>query len=247
MILNFNDGVIARDPAQAQQLEAAGYHRCYGKRAYKGQPCDFFLSPQTVEHVKDQGGGYYSCPRCGQSFDLLEHLPWHGVSQDEWDPSSFASGGGTRIGLPMQDQSQIGEDLIAHIGELPDGTTEEWGLEVKTLGYDTTHHRFIPGGVRGGFDEKAAKNEMAQQLGLKGVLGILVLLDYRRSVADIYAKEMPLEGWLNGQGKMQQGVAAFRSNTAQHLIAEVPFKNPLMNPADPSPISHTPVEEPMPF
>jgi hypothetical protein len=261
MLLDRDSGVAAQTPEQAQQLVAAGYHECAGKLR-NGAACPFFLSPQTVAMVQNNGG-YWTCPVCQHSQDLLSHLPWHGASEDEFDRSGFSAGGGTRIGLKMSDQSQIGEDLVENMKELPgygpitwwhqggatspsplDGATADWGIEVKTLSYDATHHRFVPGGVRNGYDEKAAKNEQAAQMGLKGVLGVLVLLDFRRSVADIYVKAMPLETWRDGANYPRQGVAAFRTNTAQHLVAEVPFKNPFMSPEDPSP---TAAREEVPF
>lgn len=258
-LLDFSDGVVARTPQEAAQLASAGYLHCYGKRPQTRGPCDFYISPQAVESVRDQMGGYYTCPRCRMSFDIMEDMPWHGVPEDEGPgygtPGGFQAGGGTRIGLPMKDQAQIGEDLVQGLKTIPgygdivwwhgggalahsplDGATKDWGIEVKTLGYDATHHRFIPGRT----NERNGKNEAAQKMGLKGVLGILVMLDYRRSVADIYAKEMPLQPWTTARGRlMPGGVATFRSSDsmAQRLVAEVPFKNPLTNPHDPSPVS----------
>jgi hypothetical protein len=287
-LLTLHDGVIARTPQEAGQLEAAGFLRCYGKLRNRVRqegdpttfPCDFCISPQAVESVRDTMGGYYTCPRCQQSFDIMEDMPWHGVPEDESSgygtPGGFQAGGGTRIGLPMKDQAQIGEDLVHGLGQIPgygqivwwheggaiaqsplDGATKDWGIEVKTLGYDATHHRFIPGRT----SERNGKNSAAAKMGLKGILGILVLLDYRRSIANIYAREMPLQPWTTNQGRlMPGGVASFRSGdpSTQHLVAEVPFQNPLTNPHDPSPVSassfaggsafeHSTEGEPMPF
>jgi hypothetical protein len=190
----------------------------------------------------------------------MSHLPWHGAPEDYLEP--FHAGGGTRIGLSMVEQSQIGEDLIAKAG-LPgygpiiwwhpggasgasplDGTTKDWGIEVKTLSFDAEHHRFIPGTTV----ERASKNQAAGELGLKGVLGVLVLLNFRTSMASIYVKEMPLETWHNAQGRSFNGVATFRSNAGQRLLEEVPFKNPFMNPhhQGPTPPQQQP-EEDLPF
>jgi hypothetical protein len=41
------------------------------------------------------------------------------------------------------------------------------------------------------------------------------------------------------------GVGAFRSSNAQHLLAEVPFDNPFMQPEHPAPT--TPDPDPIPF
>lgn len=252
MLLGHDDGIVARNVQDAEQAQAAGYIKCETfKDARRGNlPCPFYLSPEAQSAVT-QAGGYYTCPRCSYSHDLLHHLPWHGASDDEWDHSSFYAGGGTRIGLGMDVQSQVGEDLVENMGELPgygkitwwhgggataasplDGATEDWGIEVKTLGYDATHHRFVPGRPK----EKNDKNAMALQMGKKGVLGVLVLLDYRRSVADIYVREYPVAEHPTTPGAYDQGVGAFRTNQGQHLIKEVPFRNPLMDPHDPSPV-----------
>lgn len=248
MLLTPNDGFVAQTSEDAHQAEAAGYVKCATPRvtarsgnAY-GQPCQFHLSPETQSALQEHGG-YYTCPNCAHSNDFLHEMPWHGVQEDEMSPEArnqFEAGGGTRIGLGMDVQAQIGENLVHDLGTIPgygqitwwhdggalgnsplDGATKDWGIEVKTLGYDTAHHRFVPGRTK----EKAHKNEMAAQMNKKGILGVLVLLDYRRSVADIYVREYPLG----------QGVGAFRSTNGEHLVKEVPFKNPLMDPHDPSP------------
>ena len=259
-LLTKADGAIARSPEDAAQLEAAGYLRCYnndynkGARQYTEQgtpirtPCPFYLSPEAQEAIKDKAGGYYTCPVCQHSYDLLHELPWHGVSPDEAEANqredqqahNWVAGGGTRIGLTMGEQAQIGEDLVASLGEIPgygpitwwhnggataasplDGATKDWGIEVKTIGYDATHHRFVPGRAQ----EKMHKDKHAVDMGKKGVLGVLVLLDYRRSVADIYVREYPTE----------QGVGAFRSKSGTHLVKEVPFRNPFLDPHNPAP------------
>lgn len=245
-------GGKATDYATIQKMRTEGWQKC------PNPSCDFWIDPQALARVSNSSG-YFTCPKCHHSYDLLEELPWHGPEHDYNEP--FAAGGGTRIGIPMQDQAQIGENLIEHMGELPgygpitwwhpggalsnsplDGAVKDWGIEVKTIGYDALHHRFIPGREK----EKADKNQQAAEMGLKGVLGVLVLLDYRRDVADIYVKEMPLEPWTNGRGMVIQGVAAFRKNSAQRLVAEVPFQNPYKDPNNPAPATYT-ESEPMPF
>lgn len=254
-VLSHDDGLLARTPEDAQQAEAAGYVQCATPKASvgpgRGNPCQFYISPETQSALQQQGG-YYTCPSCHHSHDFLHEMPWHGVPSDEYNPDEFNAGGTTRIGLKMDVQGQIGEDLVQKLGEIPgygpitwwhegdaaansplDGATKGWGLEVKTLGYDATHHRFVPGRVK----EKADKDQMAKRMGKQGVLGVLVLLDYRRSVADIYVREFPLE----------RGIGTFRTSQGgtQKLVAEVPFKNPLMDPHDPSP--HVDKKDDIPF
>lgn len=266
-LLTRQEGFVQQTDADVPQLEAAGYVRCMTNNWKKAQdargmsinvPCPFWLSPETQSMVQNQMGGYYTCPVCNRSYDLLHALPWHGVGPDDAESNqredqqahNWHSGGGTAVGLTMIQQAEIGENLVESLGTLGpygpitwwhqggaqagsplDGATEDWGVEVKTIGYDAMHHRFVPGGVRkdseGNIlrDEKAEKDAHALKLNKKGVLGVLVLLDYRRSVADIYAREYPSD----------VGVQAFRSKNATHLIKEVPFKNPLMDPHSPEP------------
>lgn len=256
MILTPDDGLVAKTPEEAQALQGAGYQKCYGTTR-RGKSCDYHISPEGQAHVTNSGG-YFTCPRCQTSHDLMHDLPWHGVQKEDWDleHQAYKAGGGTRIGLPLRDQAQIGEDLVQNLKEIPgygpiawvhpggaisqsplDMATKDWGIEVKTLGYDATHHRFIPGRPK----EKSDKNQMALAKGLKGVLGLLVILDYRRSVADIYAREFPVDPTTG------TGVGTFRSLNSQHLLAEVPFANPFMDPSHPAPVQAQAQEEPIPF
>lgn len=253
MLLTPNDGIPAASPEQGEQLKNAGYLKCYGQ--YFKAPCNFFLSPEAQAESIDQAGGYYTCPACKQSHDLMEDMPSHKVDDEYAD---FSAGGGTRVGIPMQEQAQIGEDLIAHMGSLPgygpiiwwhqggsvaksplDGATRDWGIEVKTIGYDAIHHRFIPGGTT----TKQMKNDEAQKMGLSGILGLLVLLNYKTSMADVYVREMPLAPWKNAAGRTHIGVASFRSSNAEHLLERIPFKNPLVDPTNSAPQVH----EDLPF
>ena len=264
MVLTPDDGLMARTPEEAQDLQGAGYQACYGtvkQDAHGGRrnvfPCEYHISPEAQAYIQDKGG-YYTCPRCKTSHDLLSDLPWHGAPEEDFNQEPFSAGGGTRIGLSLKEQAQIGEDLVERMGELPgygkitwvhpggaisksplDMATNEWGIEVKTLGYDAIHHRFIPGRPQ----EKADKNAMAVAKGLKGVLGVLVLLNYRTSKADIYVREFPVDIAAG------TGVGAFRSHNAQHLVAEVPFNNPFMQPEHPAPHgpNSQPAEEAIPF
>ncbi len=250
-ILTPDDGLTAKTPEESQALQDRGWTKCYGNISQQKKPCDFHISPLAQNHIADKGG-YYTCPRCRQSHDLMNDLPWHGVPEEDFDHGQFSAGGGTRIGLSLKDQSQIGEDLLEHLGELPgygkitwvhpggaisqsplDMATAEWGIEVKTLGYDAVNHRFIPGRPK----EKEAKNQMALAKGLKGVLGVLVLLNFRTGLADIYVREYPVNPATG------QGVGAFRSMNGTHLVAEVPFNNPLTDPHHPAPYSPPPLED----
>lgn len=262
MLLDNSHGARAYSPEETEELEKSGYSRC-------NKPgCNFFLSPETQAEVQNHSdAGYYTCPKCKTTWDRQSELPWHGNPEMEnmsvGGFQDFAAGGGTRIGLSMAEQAQIGENLIEEHG-LPgygpliwwhpgganapsplDGTTKEWGIEVKTLSFDAEHHRFIPGSAT----ERASKNQAAGELGLRGILGVLVLLNFRTSMASVYVKEMPLETWHNAQGRPHNGVAAFRSNAGQRLLEELPFVNPFLSPHSnvPRPSQQHLKEDPIPF
>lgn len=262
MLIDQSFGQRPQTPEEAEVLTNQGFFKCYSGN------CNFHISPESKQTILNQGAGYYTCPSCKRSYNIMEEVPWHGASdkeseynkrkleQERYEPyddeemwqqrqqTGFVPGGTTRIGLSLQEQAQIGEDVIEHLGSLPgygpivwwhqggatapsplDGATKEWGIEVKTIGYDATHHRFIPGSR----NEKAQKNAQAKEMGLKGILGILVLLNYRTSEADVYVKPMTLEPWQNVQGKTFTGVSAFRSGAGEHLLERVPFRNPFMS------------------
>jgi hypothetical protein len=239
MILTLQDGINATDPTTEQLIEREGYVHCYTQNNRGTGPCTFWISPEAQVKIAEDSSGYYTCPVCHKSYNLVHELPSLAVPEEVAQHNYDEYRGGTSIsGLTVGEIGQIGEDLVEHMGELPgygpivwwhsggstgqsplDGATKDWGIEVKTLSMDAKNHRWIPGDVY----EKARKDEHAATLGTKGVLGILVLLNFRNNLADIYVREMPK-------------VQTFRSNMAQHLIAEVPFKNPYMDPHNPSPV-----------
>lgn len=268
-LLARTDGMVAATPEEQQWAHQAGYVKCYTQKSQQGQwrglPCPFWISPEGQHHVEKSYGGYYTCPVCKQSYDLLaEILPPPQVDPTEAEedfrreqltqPKQFKAGGGTRSGRPMVDHGQTGEDLVYGMGQIPgygpitwwhhggagannplDGATADWGVEVKTIDYSAKHHRFIGGGDRERedgtkYNELISKMNEAIESGKKGVLGVLVMLDYRRSVADIYVKEFPVEKGRIGHFRSGDG-------NVQHLVAEVPFKNPLLDPHDPTPVT----------
>jgi hypothetical protein len=231
-------GVLANSPEEEQQLLRADYQKCHN------QLCKFYFSPEVTYSAYQSGQDQISCPHCGFAQHLLQPL---GNAQSA---EGFQPGGRTISGLSLAEQAQIAEDLVEQMGQLPgygaitwwhqggataksplDGATADWGIEVKAVNRDAKNLRFIPGRS----NEKAAKNAQAAEMGLKGILGVLVLLDYNRSVADIYVKEMPIDTWNPSQradgrgGWGTQGVFAYRHHTGNHLVAEIPFKNPLLD------------------
>lgn len=258
--------MVTRDPDLVNDLKAGGFVKCYTPT------CDFWISPDSQYAIENSGGGYYTCPRCQRSYNLIYELPWQRPGLEDYHPDDY-SGGLNASGLNVTEVGQLGENIVASLGELPgygpitwwhgsnardqsslDGATRDWGIEVKTVLYDAMHHRFIAGGNRGTRNERADKNQAAEEMGKLGILGVLVILDMRRSVADIYVKEMPLAGW-NVRGKTFYGIGNFRSHAGTHLVKEVPFKNPYVDPDHPAPygpdtgsaFDDNAVEEAMPF
>jgi hypothetical protein len=258
MLLSPEEGIPAVSPEHAESLKNSDYAPCANSQ------CNFHIAPDTQQTIAShQDRGYYTCPKCKWSADLLaDEMPWHGA--DFESPGEWLAGGKTRIGLTMDEQGEIGEKLIQGLGSLPgygpilwwhpgsansgsplDGATAQWGIEVKTRGFDATHHRFDPGRPV----EREAKNREAGEMGLQGILGILVMLNFRTSMATIYVKEMPLEPWKNSQGQTYQGISSFRTNAGERLLEQVPFKNPFMDPHHPAPDAPAPQppEDDLPF
>src|SRR6476469_3158264 len=89
------DGVLASSPEEITQLTAEGYDKC------RNQNCTFMVAPQTIDELADQYGDNsipYQCPHCGLRYDLAK-VPGR-------------PGGTTRSGININEQAQIGEDLV---------------------------------------------------------------------------------------------------------------------------------------
>lgn len=233
---------MQRQQVTPQQLHAAGWMDC--PRCHK-----FWMDPQTKAQVEAQGG-YFTCPKCRLTTDLMHNLPWHGVEEEDYYPRGN-TGGGTAIGLPMEDVGQIGENIVLGMGGIPgygqitwwhpggagtssplDGAVGDWGVEVKTAAYDSASHFWHPGSGK----EVQEKSEQARQMGFKGILGVFVLLNFRNDTADVYVKEMPLDPWVNAQGRMQPGGAAkWHKRTGIKVAQGIPFESPYKDPHNPAP------------
>jgi hypothetical protein len=260
-------GQVARTPQEAQQLEADDWVKC------RNPVCQYYLTPEEFQDG-EINGHFFSCPNCKLTYPLLDPTPFRvqggGVVGNEYKSEPDAPGikgrdYETLIGLTMKQQGDIAEGLVKGLKEIPgygpitwwsetyndpiDGGAGEWGIEVKAISIDAKNHRFIPG-PRVRKDQMVAR---AKELGFKGILGMLVILDYRRSVADIYSKEMPNGDWqtlpdpIYPEGRTVQGPVAFRSNSAERLVAEIPFKNPFLNPQNPEPTTFAHTGDDIPF
>lgn len=158
-------------------------------------------------------------------------------------PEVFGPGGGTRAGLTMQEQGDIAEDIVQAMGSIPgygpiiwwaddynsplDGATNEWGIEVKSANFDNTRHRWMVYKKK----EVADKHEMALAKGHKGILGILVVLDFSSSTADVYAKALPFYEETDDLGNpYQTAIKTFSKSKAEVIAEGLPFKNPFMDP-----------------
>jgi hypothetical protein len=242
-------GKVPETPQERQQLTNEGWLPC------RIPTCDYMLAPQDYESAEDNDY-YFSCPNCKKTYELIAPTPFSIDQQGRAiaNPDAANNPHGepipgiknrqyeTFVGLTMKQQGDIGENIVKGLKVLGDygqitwwssnyndpidGGAGEWAIEVKTLCIDVNNHRFIPGNV----ERKDKMVARATELGFKGILGVLVLLDYRRSVADIYTMEMPLGPWIAQNGKPVQGPVAFRKHNGQQLLTEIPFDNPFLNP-----------------
>ncbi len=220
-----SQGYESYDLAERKQLRGVGFTPCINPA------CAYMHAPGLYEQ---------NCPKCETG---PEHL------YDVIGDSLFESpGGSTRVGLSMKAQGDLGEELVKSLGELPgygpitwwseeytsplDGACGEWGIEVKSANVDNAAVQFNIGA-----DEKITKNAAAAQAGYKGILAILVVFDYRRSVADIYGREFTLAPWGRHPTTRQElsGLGFYRANKKYRLLEEIPFQNPFMTPTNPQP------------
>jgi tRNA nucleotidyltransferase (CCA-adding enzyme) len=255
-------GVNATSSAQAIQLEADGFVKC------RNPLCNFYNAPEVshaylgiMDDIENGMGDpvqlEHTCPWCGFKYNYAA------VPGAKANNKKFAPGGGTVVGLSLDDMGELGEQLVQQVGKTDlagygpilwwskyknsalDGMVQDWGIEVKAVNWNAENKRFIVAPK-----DRATKNQAAQdpkyfadilgdtELGElidrmkikpKGILGILVLLDFETSRADIYAREFPLTTWY-ARGKPYKGVVHFRHHTAVPIYQNVPFDNPLPNP-----------------
>jgi hypothetical protein len=247
-------GEVAQTPQDIQRLESEDFLKCRNPR------CDYWLSPEDFQEYEDDP--YFSCPRCKMTYPLLDPTPFGNLSghqdfnEQNLGPAQRQQMGETFVGLTMKQQGDIGEQVVQEMKEIPgygpitwwsneyndpiDGGCGKWAIEVKTICIDIRNHRFIPGPKY----RKQQMVERAGELGFKGILGLLVIVDYRSSLADVYLMEMPLGPWVTQGNRPVQGPVAYRKQNAMQLVKEVPFKNPFMDPNNPEPQVQKPTEIP---
>lgn len=244
-------GQTPKTEQERQQLEDEGFIKC------RNPVCSYYIAPFEYEAMENEGY-HFSCPSCKMTYPLLDPTPFRiqngGVQGNPYENPDVEGiryrDYETFVGLSMKEQGDIGEGVIKNLKNLGDygpitwwsdtyndpidGGAGDWAIEVKTLCIDVKNHRFIPG-------PQPRKEQMiarAKELGFSGILGVLVILDYRRSVADIYVKEMPLEPWIHPRNKREiAGPFAYRTGNEEKFLAEIPFDNPFLNPQSDEPQS----------
>jgi hypothetical protein len=217
-------GTQTNDLDERQQLSQQDFTPCMNPS------CGWMHAP---------GQAAQDCPSCGATeADANDFFP---------EGTLFAKpGGSTRAGISLTAQGRLGEDIVHGLGELPgygpitwwsdhynsplDGAVGDWGVEVKASNVDNVTQQFV---IRP--EDRITKNAQAAQMGFKGILGVLVILDYRRSLADIYCREFTLAPWKGNNGRTYQGVGFYRKHSDYKLVEEVPFKNPFLDPSHPAP------------
>lgn len=255
------DGTLPTSLLHTEELEQNGHQQC------RNQLCNHMLSPTTLQDVHDEGGldGVHQCSHCG-----LEQTP-HKVPGKP--------GGGTNAGISMEEQSQIGEDLVKGRGEIPgygriawwqsgpaagsnsalDGATPEWGIEVKSYNWTNVRKRGI---IKPSDKVSKARaindptlfaaaqsdpklNAVLDQLEFKGLLGVLVLLDFETGLADIFGHAMPKDpktGILTPENVPHITKPSIRPHLYTELkfvIAEgLPFKHSLPDPRESDHVPH---------
>lgn len=127
----------------------------------------------------------------------------HVLDLDE-ECQEFGPGGGTWVGLTLKQQGDIGEEIVKKLKKLGewgnvdewckeynaplDGITDlGWGIEVKTKSTRAKKHCFEPGNKK----SRARKLAEAEKRNLKGILEVLVILDFELSKARIFIKAKP--------------------------------------------------------
>lgn len=234
-------GQLADTSEDAHQLEATGHSACLNPT------CNYWWSPNRMAEHDELDK--LTCPNCQKSYNMWDPSPFGRTNSP--DPTGFKPGGMTYAGMPPGGVGDLGEEVVHDMGSIPgygaitwwhpgpssstsplDGATKDWGIEVKTMCLDAQNHKFVAGGK----PSRADKNQAVASAGYKGILAIFVLLDFRRSVADIYLQEQPAGPWMNPASKrMSNGIASYRPDNAMHLVKETPFKNPFLQPDEPAP------------
>lgn len=243
MAIDHPDGVFPSGPLHADQLDQQGYSKC------RNQLCEHRLDPEMLEDHYDTFGpqGSLQCSHCG--LDQFPHLtpgkPGGGTNSGL--PMEVQGQIGEDLVKNMGNIPGYGPITWWHVGgavnqSALDGATPEWGIEVKTYNWTNVRKRGIihprdkAAKARAINDPHLFAQEMEDpkldavlhRFNLRGLLGILVLLDFENSTADVFAHEM-----VDPEGGPLQP-SHIKHITRQVVLAEgVPFDNPLPDPRQP--------------
>lgn len=169
--------------------------------------CDVLLPDELLD------GDWYACPR-GHTVEL----------RDREQQLSLSVGGWTHVGLTCTEQGYIAEQVVRDLGHLGnygriswwsdryneplDGATDEgWGIEVKSVSTRARNFAYFPG-TRAA---KRRKDAFARERGWRGILAVLVVLDFAASTAAVHVRPMRRMRYFEDMGDP---------------IARVPFPNP---------------------
>ena len=165
---------------------------------------------QSIYDVPD---GYFMCPYgpcrqliASEDADIRYAICLDGHQTDLYEAASLelSPGGRTHVGLSLTQQGALAEAIVVQLSDLGeygtvvglsgvyrcplDGwTSANYGIEVKSTTTLGMHLRFVAGSPR----TKAAKNQYARERGYRGIVGILVHLDFATSTAEVHLRHMP--------------------------------------------------------
>jgi hypothetical protein len=235
------DGTLPESLLHAEELEQAGYQQC------RNQLCNHMLSPDTLDSTPVDTN--HTCAHCG-----LDQMP----HKRPGTPGGGTNAGITmeeQSGIGEDLVKALGEipgygriawwhgGVAAGANSALDGATIEWGSECKTYNWTNVRKRGIIN-VR----DKARKaqaindprifaaevqdpklNEVLNRLDFKGLLGVLVLLDFETGQADIFGHAMPKDP---ETGRLEP--EEVKHITRKFVIAEgIPFTSSLSDPRKP--------------
>lgn len=192
--------------------------------------CDYQLTPQDYQNIQ-MDHGWFVCPKCGMSFNMY------------YDTGATGQPGGyTRaVGLSMTQMGQIGEQVVAQMGEVPtmgkiiqyygetlyfnpiDFQIGPYGVEVKTIHSEAATQRFkiTGGGTRSRQDAINGMVDFCIAHDLKpGLVG--VRLNFYTDVADIFARQGIADTWIGSRNMPHVASVNFKSLNPYKDPSEVP-------------------------
>lgn len=156
--------------------------------------CDYHFTPEDEQYM-EMMGGWFTCPKCGWSFNYL-------------DSSSSSPGGYTRAGLSMTEMGDLGESIVIRMGTIPgvgqvlqtfpaiqnpiDAIIGPYGVEIKTNHSESTPRFRMAGGT------KPSKIQYCQANNLTPAM-IGVRLNFYTDKADIFFRIGFKDTWIGSQ------------------------------------------------